>query len=379
MTEQSIAISVALATLLVVCGFAFLYVKKKRSVKEPLPDPIKIVDIESGLDALDEAATHFSGAIRSADAFRLVASRVADLVPFQTIVLYLLNESRTMLTAVNAEGRSENDQIGKTSSFEEGLAGQAFVSGRVEIDGYMMLDDEQEFGSAVAIPLLHGENAFGVIQLFFGKDQDTGSIEPSLFEAVGVRVSPLILGSISYERSQANALTDATTDLPNERAFYLVLENQVAEAQRKRDDRPLSILAIDIKNFDEINCTFGHVAGDKVLNFVAGKLKDNLRQMDFVARALNDEFLAILPTADKDIAHEIIDRIHNGFLGQKLAVNETQSVEIELNIGWAAFGGDGETPGQLLSLAQLRKEQIKSTGPSNVLWFPHSVQESAHQ
>ncbi len=49
-----------------------------------------------------------------------------------------------------------------------------------------------------------------------------------------------MLGSIAYERTQANALTDATTDLPNERAFYLVLENQVAEAQRNRGERPLT-------------------------------------------------------------------------------------------------------------------------------------------
>ena len=186
-----------------------------------------------------------------------------------------------------------------------------------------------------------------------------------------------MLGAIAYERTRANALTDVTTDLPNERAFYLVLENQVAEAQRKRGERPLTILAVDIKNFQEINCNFGHAAGDRVLNFAAQVIKDNLRQMDFVARALNDEFLVILPTADKEISHEIISRISTGFFGRRLAINDTQSVEIGLNIGWSAFGSDGETPGQLLSLAQLRKEQMKSTVPGNVIWFPQEQQNSA--
>ncbi len=331
--------------------------------------------LERSLTALDEATGFFTGSLRSSDAFRLVAGRVKDLVPYNTIVLHLLNESRTKLIAVHADGERSDEERGREIDLDEGLPGQSYSTREVEIDGYMMVDPEQKFGSSVAIPLRHGDNVFGVMQLFFDERYDSANADAGMFEAVGNRVAPLMLGAISYERSQANALTDVTTDLPNERAFYLVLENQVAEAQRKRGERPLTVLAIDIKGFDEINCTFGHVAGDHTLNFVAQVIKDNLRQMDFIARALNDEFLVILPTADKEVSHEIIARIQTGFFGRKLAINEKQAVEIELNIGWAAFGPDGETPGQLLSLAQLRKEQAKSTSPGNILWFP---QESSY-
>ncbi|MEQ1606534.1 MAG: sensor domain-containing diguanylate cyclase [Pyrinomonadaceae bacterium] len=375
--EKTKAISGVIAGYLSICVLLYFQKSRRKRGRDGNKETVPI-DFESGLGALDEATNFFTGTLRSADAFRLVSSRVRDIFPFQTIVLFLLNESRTQLISVHAEGSRAEHHKGLLLSFDEGLAGQAYKTHQVEIDGYMMLDAEQEYGSSVAIPLTNRENVFGVIQLFFGEDYDLAATETSVFEAVGTRVAPLMLGSISYERSQANALTDATTDLPNERAFYLVLENQVAEAQRKRDDRPLTVLAIDIKNFDEVNCTFGHVAGDKVLNFVARVIKDNLRQMDFIARALNDEFLVILPTANKDIAHEVIARIHTGFFGRKLAINETQAVEIELNIGWAAFGSDGETPGQLLSMAQLRKEQMKSTGPSNILFFPNEQQDSVH-
>ena len=366
-----------IAAYLFVCVLLYFY-QSRRKQSTAVRREVEMIDIESGLKGLDEAANFFTGSLRSADTFRLVSSRVRDLLPFQTIVLFLLNESRTHLISVHADGVGATAHSGQLLNFDDGLAGQAYKTHQVEIDGYMMLDSDQDYGSSVAIPLCHGENVFGVMQLFFGEDYDLSSVEQSIFEAVGTRVAPMMLGSISYERSQANALTDITTDLPNERAFYLVLENQVAETQRKRETRPLTVLAVDIKNFSEINCTFGHVAGDKVLNFVANVMKDNLRQMDFVARALNDEFLVILPTADKEISHEIIARIHTGFFGRKLAINESQAVEIELNIGWAAFGSDGETPGQLLSLAQLRKEQMKSTSPSNVLWFPNEQRDSVH-
>lgn len=364
--------------VLYLCSYAVLkfYHKSRKRGSNVLPS-IPEADVERSLNALDEVSNYFTGSLRSDDAFRLVASRVRDLLPYKTIVLFLLNESRSQLVSVHAEGLRAEVHKGELLNFDDGLAGQAYKTHQVEVDGYLMLDSNQEFGSSVAIPLTNAGNVFGVIQLFFGDDYDTAVNETAVFEAMGTRVAPLLLGSISYERSQANALTDVTTDLPNERAFYLVLENQVAESQRRRDDRPLTVLAIDIKNFDEVNCTFGHAAGDRVLNFVARVIKDNVRQMDFVARALNDEFLVILPTANKEIAFEIMQRIQNGFLGSRLAINETQAVEIELNIGWAAFGGDGETPGQLLSLAQLRKEQTKFTGPSNLLFFPTEPRESA--
>ncbi|MCV5943055.1 GGDEF domain-containing protein, partial [Escherichia coli] len=79
----------------------------------------------------------------------------------------------------------------------------------------------------------------------------------------------LFLGSLAYEKSLSSALTDPLTKLPNERAFFLVLENQLAESQRFRDERPLTVLAVDIRDFEEINRDYGHSTGDRVLSFAA--------------------------------------------------------------------------------------------------------------
>lgn len=358
-----------IVVFLIACTVLFLY-QSRRNRKTDNPAS---VDIETGLAALDEASAFFSGSLKSADAFRLVSSRVSDLIRYESIVLFLLNETRTQLVAVHSGGVVSGSHHENTANFDIGLADQAYERKQVEIDSYLVLDTTQEHGSSAAIPLFHGENVFGVLQLFFDKDYDVLAADASLFEAVGTRVAPLMLGSIAFERSQANALTDTTTDLPNERAFYMILENQIAESQRKREDRPLTVLAIDIKNFEEINQRFGHAAGDHVLNFVAQVVKDNLRQMDFLARSINDEFLAVLPTASQEVSHDVIARIHTGFFGRKLRISDHDSIEVELNVGWAAFGNDGETPARLLSLAQLRKEQSKSIEPNKILWFPQEI------
>ncbi len=323
-------------------------------------------DLEQNLRGLDEANEYFAGSLTTGDTLRLVGSRVRMIVPLSGIALFLVDASQTRLEVAATDA----DHAGL--EFDEEIAGQCYAMREVRFikSSRHGKGDSQGFA---AIPLFSELELFGVLELSF--DAVDARLEPdrSLLEAIGTRVAPLILSSVAFERSRMNALTDSTTDLPNERAFYLILENQIAESQRKQESRPLTVLAMDIKNFDEINQSHGHAAGDRVLNFVAEIARDNLRQMDFFVRSMNDEFLAVLPTATKEISHEIVARIHTGFFGRKLKISEGQSIEIELNVGWATFGLDGETPAQLLTLARLRKEQAKSPEPPKVLWFPKEL------
>ena len=366
LTAKTLGFAAIVVAFLFACASLHL-LQIRTTVGHDLPNGIADATVERGLAALDEAGELFAGSLRSADSFRLVANRVRELLPFRSIVLFLLDGTRTRLRVAECDGPETAEKKDKTIGFGEGLAGQCFSNRRIEINAPEAIKNAV---SSVAIPLFHGTDVFGVLQLYFDADFDIEHIDEPLFEAIATRVAPLMSGSIAIERSQANALTDITTDLPNERAFYMILENQIAEAQRKRDERPLAVLAIDIKNFDDINQQFGHTAGDRTLNFVAQIVKDNLRQMDFLARSIGDEFIAILPTATLDITKEIMARIDTGFFGQRFQINDEASIEIELTIGWSVFGNDGETAAQLLSLAQLRKAQAKSPEPGRVLWFP---------
>ena len=327
---------------------------------------------KDGLRALEEASEFFSGSIKPADMFRLVSSRLRELANFRTSALFLLDENRSHLRVAGVDGTDSENIKHLTYILSDAPVGVSFSRRCVEIE-HSANKIIEGIGSIVAIPLLNGIEPFGVLCLYFDHKNKPRESELSLFEAIGERTAPLVLSSIALERSLSSALTDGTTDLPNERAFYLFLENQIAETQRNPDERPLTILAIDIKNFDEINQRLGHVAGDRFLNIASKIIKDNLRQMDFLSRASSDEFLVILPTASKEISHEVISRLSTGFFGRKLKINERDSIEVELNFGWAAFGTDGETPNSLVATARQRKEQSKSSEPNKVLWFPHEL------
>ncbi|MDQ3321368.1 MAG: sensor domain-containing diguanylate cyclase, partial [Acidobacteriota bacterium] len=262
----------------------------------------------------------------------------------------------------------------------KGLAGKTFLARQSQTDENLVFDKNifdsaaalKNLTSAVSVPVMRGADAdaFGLLVLYGDKEKTFNQSSRKLLESVAERVAPLFSNSLAFERNVANSLTDALTNLPNERAFYLVLENQIAESQRFREERPLTILTVDIKNFAGLNERFGHAAGDRILTFAADLIKEQLRQMDFLARSASDEFLAVLPTAPNKTAAEIVGRVEKAFAAKPFETSRQEKTYLLLNFGIATFLKDGETAGQLLQVAYLRKQQAKAPGKSSVLLFP---------
>lgn len=333
-------------------------------------------EIEQKLYSIEEAALYFGGSLGPADMFRLMASRVRDIVPFDMCVLFMIDRAESRMRIVQTHGEGAENLRGVESDLASGLSGISVANGSVQIDRglnragrALPAEAVRGFETAAALPLKHNGEIFAVLKLF-AHSKTAFEDKAGLLEAVSERVTPMVLGSLSFEQNVSRALTDPLTHLPNERAFFMIVENQLAESQRNREGRPLSLLAVDIKYFAEVNQRFGHAAGDRILNFVARKIKEQLRQMDFFARSSNDEFLIILPTAAERVAAEVVARIHTEFVECKYAVNDTQSVQIDLNFGMSTFWKDGETAQSLLAVARERKEQSKNVIPSKVVWFP---------
>jgi len=375
--KLSIFISIVFFYLLF-CSASYVW-QKRQGKKFPLinsTDSIIGDDVETKLLALEEAKQYFGASLKFNDMFRFVANRINEIVPFTACALFLADEEKSVLKIVCAVGENAQELTGIEINSKNGLAGKSFQTEKTLVDD-LSLDKEiishgalNNLNSAIAVPLLKNTDAFGVLMLYGSDKNNFTENARQLLEAVGVRVAPLFLASKAFENSLANALTDALTNLPNERAFYLVLENQIAEAQRFRDERALTILAIDIKNFGEVNQQFGHATGDGILGYAADTIKNQLRQMDFLARASSDEFLAVLPKASDEITREIVGRIEKAFVSKPFEVSGQQKIYLKLNFGAASFWQDGETAEHLLKHALLRKEQSKTTEDNKVLWFP---------
>lgn len=378
-TKIAIFLTIVFAYLLI-CALFYLRNKQPSggaSLETEAAEPVFNSEIENKLLALEEASEFFGASLKPADMFRLIASRVNEMIPFAASALFWADDEKSNLKAVGAVGKSARQLLNLEINSSKGAAGKAFQSGRIESDEKLLLEKEimpiealKGLECAIAVPLKQGADApFGAIVLYGGEENKFNSNSRKLLEAVGERIAPLFLSSMAFERSLFNALTDSLTNLPNERAFYLILENQLAESQRRRDERPLTVLTVDIKNFAEINQKFGHATGDRILAWTAETIKEQLRKMDFLARSTSDEFLIVLPTASQTMTREIIERINSAFVLNAFNI-EREKIQIKLNFGAATFRQDGETAQELLQAARVKKRQAKIGQNNKILWFP---------
>lgn len=334
---------------------------------------LPVID-DDPLNALDDIKDFFGTSLKIEDAFKLVAGRVNRVFPFSSAVLFVPDAATSSLNAVGSYGQNAELLNAITGDISAGVAGMAFHSAEVELDADLALEKElradlvTDHSSAIAIPLLREGAVFAVFQMYLERALGKSEKDVEMLTSIGERISPLLLSIKAGETGISDAFADPLTDLPNERAMLLVLENQLAESQRFRNDRPLSVIAIDIKGFNEINRAYGHVSGDRLLKFAGETIRGCLRKMDFLSRSQNDEFTIILPTAPEKKASEVIARLTAMFSEKTFQLSEHEEVSLWLNYGSATFWKDGETATQLIETARTRKQQLKSEEPDELQW-----------
>ncbi|MCA0244702.1 MAG: GGDEF domain-containing protein [Proteobacteria bacterium] len=108
-------------------------------------------------------------------------------------------------------------------------------------------------------------------------------------------------------RAEVSARIDQLTGLGNRRELE---QRWTPLVQRLQDEqRPLALAMLDLDHFKQVNDRFGHAVGDHVLVALAGLLRDNMRGDDLIIRTGGEEFLLVLPEADRDAALHICDRM----------------------------------------------------------------------
>lgn len=332
-------------------------------------------DVDIKLAALSDANEFFGASLRPDDLFRLLASRLREIVPFDACVLYVIAAEAGVLRVRCAAGDNARNFS------DAGVVGSCLASRAVEKRSVLRdarLETERSahspetlegFASAMASPLWVDGAAFGAMVLYSRVEDGFGGDDGPRFAAAAERIAPLVSSSFSFEKSIDNALTDPVTSLPNERGFFLVLESRIAESHRFRDAKALAVLAMDINGFSDFNESFGHAMGNRLLAHVACAAKSQLRQMDVITRSAGDEFLAILPTASGQVTAEIVERLRKAFEERPFEMDHGTVFQIRLNFGSANVGADGETAQSLLRMARTRKQENKSK-EGKVLFFP---------
>ncbi|WP_229751126.1 EAL domain-containing response regulator [Undibacterium terreum] len=176
---------------------------------------------------------------------------------------------------------------------------------------------------------------------------------------------------ISYQ-----AYHDILTDLPNRALFRDRLN--LALIQSKRNKSELAVMFVDLDRFKLVNDTLGHIKGDELLQMVASRLRDRLREGDTLARLGGDEFTLLLPDLrDKQDAAMIADQIVQT-LSQPFQLGAHQ-VHVSASVGIAVCPGDGETADDLIRHADIAMYKVKALGKNGHSFYDSSMQDASHQ
>jgi diguanylate cyclase (GGDEF)-like protein len=170
------------------------------------------------------------------------------------------------------------------------------------------------------------------------------------------------------------ATHDALTGLPNR----VLLDDRLAQAiaHAVRDAQPFAVLMLDLDRFKLINDSFGHRAGDVVLNEVARRLQGLVRSIDTVARVGGDEFvLVVSPSAARAEAEEIGKRA-NEILSAPFQV-EGVDLRVSSSIGIAFYPTDGGSAESVLAHADAAMYCAKERGRNNYQCFSPGMKSVA--
>lgn len=126
---------------------------------------------------------------------------------------------------------------------------------------------------------------------------------------------------------------DSLTGLANRRQFELTLAREIDRVARAGE--PALVLIVDIDRFKLVNDTYGHSAGDLVIQFVAKALMECVRPMDTVARFGGEEFAIILPNCSPFFGQDVAERIRGRVESGVIPVPGQGSLSVTISLGGA--------------------------------------------
>ncbi|MGH2522051.1 MAG: GAF domain-containing protein, partial [Anaerolineales bacterium] len=225
------------------------------------------------------------------------------------------------------------------------------------------------YGSLLMLPLVSGEQVFGLLEL--ARQPGAAPIsnaEVQLAQGLAAQAGVALENAYLHAEVRALALTDGLTGLANRRAFDRSLEIEVTRALRYA--QPLSLIILDLDSFKQYNDAYGHPAGDERLRAIAQLLRANVREPDFAARYGGEEFAVLLPHTGKPGALALAERIRAAAEATVQPLAGGPVPGYTLSLGVATFPEDASTLPTLLVAADDAELAAKRAGKNRVCAAP---------
>ncbi len=327
------------------------------------------------------------------DVLNRVYGSFRPVIPYNRIGCALLSDENKLLTAYWAKTDARNIKL--KSGYMAQMAGsslqQILETGQPRIlndlETYLAehpdsastrLIVEEGMRSSLTCPLIAQGKPVGFL-FFTSMERNTyQNIHQDIFLQTAGQVSILIEKSKLYQQLyefnqklllaqhalEHQATHDALTKVYNRGAITELLEGQMARA--KRHNQPFGIVMLDVDHFKQVNDTYGHLAGDAVLRTLAAKMKECLREYDYIGRYGGEEFLIVLGDADYETAVRTAERLKLAVSDETVAFGD-KLLAITISAGVVVAENNTELNlNQIISAADHQLYSAKSNGRNRV-------------
>jgi diguanylate cyclase (GGDEF)-like protein len=239
--------------------------------------------------------------------------------------------------------------------------------------------------SSAILPLCFGDEVLGFLVVTSARPCRFSPEEVQLLEGLAAQAAAAIKAIQNYEELEASreklqeyaerlregvkiqhrlARTDALTGIANRRYVQEFLAAQCARSHR--EGSPLAVVLVDVDDFKEINDTFGHGSGDRVLIELADLGRATCRAMDVVGRYGGDEFIFVLPMAGVEHAAGFAERLRGRVARKRLRLNGRTTTPVTLSLGVSQFSSQRGDPEAILQSADEALYRAKALGKNRV-------------
>lgn len=201
-------------------------------------------------------------------------------------------------------------------------------------DHQLLFPGASSLESVALIPVLRQEVLVGCLN--FGSSDDrrfTRHHATSFLDHLGSVFSFALENAVNRARLTRSGFTDVLTGWYNRRYLQTRLVEEIARAQR--DQTPLTCLLLDVDFFKQVNDTYGHLAGDRVLRELAQRVECEVRHSDVGARFGGEEFAVLLPDTRASDAVRLAERIRKSVSASPIATDTGRALTVTVSIGIA--------------------------------------------
>jgi len=323
------------------------------------------------VQALYELTLELGSSLSLHETLSVLDMRLKKLIPHDCIAIYLRRGHLLKPEFVSGEDAAMFSAL--EIPVGQGLSGWVAEQGRPIVNGHPSVEsgylgEPRKFsvlGSALAVPLAGPEGIVGVLTLYRGEKNGFSSDHLRLLQAVQGKLALAVGNAVSFRQVERFAATDGLTGLPNARSLFLRLDSELSRS--KRTGEPLAVVVGDLDGFKRVNDAFGHMEGNRVLQYFAQRLREVCREHDIVARMGGDEFVLVFPGLGPEAAANKMSSVCRTV--SEDACRAFPTADIVLSAGYAAFPSDGQDAEELLAVADRRMYAAKRDrrSPAGVL------------